>query len=60
MVIGYLLKSTKPTRISGLWSSIKSWFKPALNDSAVDAVVQSLRSSGKVGIVGTKVSYALD
>lgn len=52
-------KSTKPTKVSGLRSSIKSWFKPALDDKAVDAVLQSLQSSKKIVINGAKVTYAI-
>ncbi len=59
VVIGYLAKATKPTRVSSLRSSIKSWFKPALDEKAVDAVLQSLQSSKKITIDGTKVTYAL-
>lgn len=59
VVIGYLAKTTKPTRVSSLRSSIKSWFKPALDDKAVDAVLQSLQSSKKIAVDGTKLTYAL-
>ncbi|GAB6194823.1 PIN domain-containing protein [Lysobacter xanthus] len=58
VVLGLLAKSTKPAKVSGLRSSIKSWFKPALDDKAVDAVLQSLESSKKIRIEGTKVTYA--
>lgn len=59
IVLGYLARSTKPTKVSGLRSSIKSWFKPALDDKTVDAVMQSLQSSRKILINGTKVTYTL-
>lgn len=52
--------STKPAKLSSLRSSIKSWFKPPLDDKAVDAIVQSLQSSKKIAVSGTKVAYALD
>ena len=42
-----------------LRSSIKSWFKPALDDKAVEAIVQSLQSTKAIAVDGTKVSYAL-
>ncbi|GAB3380134.1 PIN domain-containing protein [Lysobacter fragariae] len=58
-VIALLRKSTKPTKLSGLKASIKSWFKPALDDKAVDAIVQSLQSSKKITVSGTKVVYSL-
>lgn len=59
VVMACLAKSTKPSKESGLRSSIKSWFKPELDDKAVDAVLQSLKSSGKIAIHGGKVTYAL-
>lgn len=58
-VIALLKKSTKPSKLSGLKSSIKSWFKPALDDKAVDAIVQSLQGSKKIVVTGTKVVYSL-
>jgi len=58
-VIKLLKKSTKPAKLSSLKSSIKSWFKPPLDDKAVDAIVQSLQSSKKIVVSGTKVAYAL-
>lgn len=58
-VVARLRKSSKPARISTLRSSIKTWFKPALDDKAVDAIVQSLQSSKAIAVDGTKVSYAL-
>lgn len=58
-VVARLRKSSKPARISTLRSSIKTWFKPALDDKAVDAIVQSLQSSAAIAVDGTKVSYAL-
>ena len=58
-VIARLKKSSKPAKMSTLRSSIKSWFKPALDDKAVDAIVQSLQSSKAIVVDGTRVSYAL-
>ena len=58
-VIALLKKSTKPSKLSGLKSSIKSWFKPALEDKAVDAIVQSLQTSKKIVVTDTKVTYSL-
>ncbi len=59
VVIACLAKATKPTKVSGLRASIKSWFKPALDDKAIDAVMQSLASSKRIAVDGTKVTYAL-
>lgn len=58
VVTACLAKSTKPSKVAGLRSSIKSWFKPPLDDRDVDAVLQSLQSSRKIVIDGTKVRYA--
>lgn len=58
-VIARLKKSSKPAKMTTLRSSIKSWFKPALDDKAVDAIVQSLQSTKAITVDGTKVSYAL-
>ena len=57
VVVACLAKSTKPTRVSSLRASIKSWFKPALDDKAIDAVMQSLASSKRIVVDGTKVTY---
>ena len=51
--------ATKPARVATLHSSIKSYFKPALNDKQVASVVQSLADSRKIVIEGTKVTYSL-
>ena len=59
VVLACLAKSTKPSKVSGLRASIKSWFKPPLDDKAVDAVLQSLQSSKKITVAGTKVAYAI-
>lgn len=58
-VIKLLKKSTKPAKLAGLKSSIRSWFKPPLDGKAVDAIVQSLQSSKKITVDGTKVVYSL-
>lgn len=58
-VIALLKKSTKPAKLSSLKSAIKSWFKPALEDKAVDALVQGLQTSKKIAVTGTKVTYSL-
>ena len=58
-VVARLKKSSKPAKMTTLRSSIKSWFKPALDDKAVDAVVQALQGTGQIKVDGTKVAYAL-
>ena len=58
-VLAWLGKVSKPAKLATLRSSIRARFTPALDDKLVDAVLQSLRSSGKITIDGTKVTYAL-
>jgi len=53
------MAASKPTRVSTLQSSIKSFFKPALNDKQLASVIQSLTDSKKIVISGMKVSYSL-
>ena len=53
------MNSSKPTRTATLQSTIKSFFKPALNDKQLASVVQSLADSKKIVISGTKVGYSL-
>lgn len=59
-VVKRLQKSSKPARLSTLRSSIQSWFKPELDDKAVEAVIESLQAAGKINVAGTRVTYALD
>ena len=59
-VVAHLRKSSKPAKLSTLRSSITAWFKPALDDKAVDAVIGHLQASKLIAVVGTKVTYALD
>lgn len=56
-VVAWLQKSSRPARLPTLRSSIAARF--LLDTKAVDAVVQSLRSSRRISIEGTKVSYTL-
>ena len=56
-VVAWLQKSSRPAKLSTLRSSIEARFK--LDTAAIDAVVQSLRSSRRISVDGTKVSYAL-
>ena len=58
-VVARLKKSSKPAKMTTLRSSIKSWFKPVLDEKAVDAIVQALQGSGQIKVDGTKVAYAL-
>ncbi|MBA3486993.1 MAG: hypothetical protein H0T88_07380 [Lysobacter sp.] len=53
------MTTSRPTRVTTLQSSIKSFFKPALNDKQLASVIQSLADSKKIAIDGTKVSYTL-
>jgi hypothetical protein len=56
-VLALLAKSTKPGKLTGLRASIKSWLKPAPDDKAIDAVLQSLKDTGRIVVEGTKVTY---
>ena len=58
-VVTWLQKTSKPAKLATLRSSIKARFQPPLDDKAVDGVIQSLRSSKKIDIDGTKVVYTL-
>lgn len=58
-VVGLLKKSTKPAKLPSLKSAIKSWFKPALQDKAVDAIVLSLQGGNQITVSGSKVTYLL-
>ncbi len=53
------MASSRPTRAATLQSSIKSFFKPALNDKQVAAVIQSLTDSRKILVDGTRVTYSI-
>jgi hypothetical protein len=53
------MNSSKPTRMATLQSTIKSFFKPALNDKQLASVIQSLADSKKIVISNTKVTYSL-
>lgn len=52
------MAASKPTRAATLQSSIKSFFKPALNDKQLASVIQSLADSKKIVVSGTKVIYS--
>ena len=53
------LKAARPRRLKTLQSSIVSWFKPALAEAEVKAVIRQLSDAGKLKIAEGKVSYAL-
>ena len=58
-VVAHLRKSTKPAKLTTLRSTIKALFKPPLDDRSVDAIVQSLKDSKRLSVVGDKVTYSL-
>lgn len=53
------MKSARPARLATLESSIKSWFKPALQSNEVGPVIHGLLCSKKIKVEGTKVTYHL-
>lgn len=53
------LKAAKPAKLATLESSVKSWFKPALQAKDLAPVIQSLINNKKIQVNGTKVTYAL-
>jgi len=59
LVVAWLLKVSKPTKLATLRSSIRARFTPPLDDKQVDAVLQSLKGSKKIAIDGAKVTYTL-
>jgi hypothetical protein len=59
VVLVNLGKSTKPGKVAGLRASIRSWFNPAPDDEAIDAVLHRLVASKKITIDGARVMYAL-
>lgn len=53
------LKAAKPAKLKTLQSSLRSWFKPALKQDEVGALITALRTSKKISVDGTKVVYTL-
>jgi hypothetical protein len=53
------LKTARPARLATLKSSIKSWFKPALDQKQVTDVIQSLIDAKQIAVEGVKVAYRL-
>lgn len=58
-VVEHLKKSSKPAKLATLRSTIKALLKPAPDDKVIDAIIQSLKDSKKISVVGEKVAYAL-
>ena len=46
-----------PAKLSRLRSALLSWFRPALTDAEVDALVAALAKAGRITVDGTKVAY---
>lgn len=53
------MKASRPRTLKSLGSSIRSWFKPALDDKALAALLDQLAKAGKIKVEGTRVGYAL-
>jgi hypothetical protein len=53
------MKANRPRTVKSLGSSIRSWFKPPLDDKALAALLDQLTKAGKIKVDGTKVGYAL-
>lgn len=53
------LKAARPGTLKTLRSSLKAWFKPALADADLDALIDHLTKTGALKITGTKVAYTL-
>lgn len=53
------LKSARPAKLTTLQSSLKAWFKPALTDKQLAAVIKALTDSKKIQVDGARVTYAL-
>lgn len=53
------MKSARPAKLATLKSSLKAWFKPALTDEQLLAVIKALTDSKKIRVDGIKVTYAL-
>jgi hypothetical protein len=58
-VVTWLRKSSKPATVEKLRSTIKAHITPPLDDKQIAAVIQSLKDSKKIAVVGTKVTNAL-
>lgn len=54
------LKTARPGTLKTLSSSLLSWFKPAINEVELAALLAHLARTGKIKVNGTRVSYKLD
>ena len=52
------MKAHRPRTVKSLGSSIRSWFKPPLDDKSLASVLEQLVKAGKIKVDGTKVGYA--
>lgn len=53
------LKAARPATVKTLHSSVRSWFKPALDAKELVSIVQSLVDKKKITVTGSKVTYSL-
>jgi hypothetical protein len=53
------MKASRPRTLKTLGASVRSWFKPALDDKALAALLDQLAKAGSIKVDGNKVSYAL-
>lgn len=53
------MKANRPRTLKTLGASVRSWFKPALDDKALAALLDQLAKAGKIKVDGSKVAYAL-
>jgi hypothetical protein len=52
------MKASRPRTLKTLGASVRSWFKPALDDKALAALLDQLVKVGRIKIDGSKVTYA--
>jgi hypothetical protein len=52
------MKAARPGTMKTLRSSIASWFKPAISETELDALIGHLQRGGKIEVAGNKVRYA--
>lgn len=53
------LKAAKPATVKTLQSSLRSWFKPPMDDAEVASVIKRLTDGKQMTVEGTKVKYTL-
>lgn len=54
-----LKKSTRPTTLAKLTSTLANWFGESWGEKSLNAVLQSLQDSKLIAVTGTKVTYKL-